>query len=224
MKVTRNTDGTVSAKCYRCGRWGKWRPQYHRARQLIGSGVESKEAIKKLVTLPSDLTLDINEWSVQARVWVLRYITEEEQRLYNIRYSKEKDYLVLPIDKDNFSVRLFNIDNFKYISNYVNSNIYKYNYKDNKIVIVEDLLSFIKVSRYYSCLCIFGTTLTQAHINRIIEDHSDFVIFLDNDNLTVQTKQREMRNRLELFGKCRIIKHDKDPKACTELELKELIK
>jgi hypothetical protein len=222
MRITRDTDGTVRSKCYRCGEWGIWSPQFKAANKVLNRFKTNEEAVREF-KLPTDLSSDTSKWSVEARVFILRAITEEEVKMYGIMYSPTKDILLLPIDKDNFYVRLFSNPVMKYISVCKTKDVYKYTNKGSKIVIVEDYLSFIKVSRHYSCLCIFGTTLTPVHTSIIMNSHKDVVIFLDNDNETVRRKQREMHDSLSLLGKCRIIKHDKDPKYCTDEELKRII-
>ena len=223
MKIVRHDDDSVYAVCYRCGEWGKYTPDFAVARAHLNRDVK-KEMTSQGYKLPTDLTSKVSEWSMEARVWILRAITQEEVEVYGIMYSPSKDILVLPIDKDNYYVRLFSNPLYKYISNCKTKNIYKYTNKTSKVVIVEDYLSYIKISRYYSCLCIFGTNLYDNHIATLIANHSNFVIFLDNDNETVRKKQREMHDTLSMMGTCRTIKHDKDPKYCTEKELKELIR
>jgi hypothetical protein len=46
------------------------------------------------------------------------------------------------------------------------------------------------------------------------------LIWLDNDNATVKIHQAKIKQRLDLFGECVIIKSPKNPKAYTDEEIK----
>jgi DNA primase len=98
--------------------------------------------------------------------------------------------------------------------------------KDNptRIIIVEDHLSFLKVSeaKVGGVICVFGTEMTEGTLN-LIKHNDEFLIWFDNDNSTVKQKQAKLKKRLEVFGKAVIIKTSKDPKKHTIEEIKDIV-
>jgi hypothetical protein len=92
------------------------------------------------------------------------------------------------------------------------------------VTVVEDALSFIRISRLTSCVCLFGTSMSDRVLNMVRDNHTQYNIWLDNDNRQVKIKQLNLKNKLELFGNVRMIKTDKDPKLHTDTELKEVLR
>lgn len=221
MVVRRYEDGGVSAYCYRCGKKGSHTVAYSRTRKAVAK-YATHPVVKQRFHVPSDATQDMNQWPVELRVWVLRSITEEDAKEYGIVYSESRSMLILPIDNDNFICRLYNKES-KYISYLLNKE-YIYNNIDKDIlIIVEDYLSYIKLSKKYATLCLLGTTLKDSALLDVAGKHKEYVVFLDNDNTIVKQKQTAISKRLRMFGKVRVIKHTTDPKNCSYDELKELI-
>ena len=93
------------------------------------------------------------------------------------------------------------------------------------LVLVEDLLSAIRVSNYgYDCLPLWGTNLSNKQLARILHPWTEYAIILDNDNPTVRRRQRDIKARLNAHGKVAyIVKTDKDPKYCSQEQLGELL-
>jgi len=56
-----------------------------------------------------------------------------------------------------------------------------------------------------------------------VSGYEEYVIFLDDDNADVRRQELILKNRLDVFGKARIIHTDKDPKEYTDQELKEIL-
>jgi len=223
MVVRRYEDGGVSAYCYRCGGKGSYSPKFRRTKRAVAKSATHK-VVKRGFHIPKDATPDITQWPRDLRVWVLSSLTEDEARVWGFVYSPSLDQLIMPLDKENFICRLSNYREYKYISYINNIEYILYNNKESdKIVLVEDYLSYIKLSRYYSVCCLLGTTLTDKALLAITKEHNNFVVFLDNDNALVKRKQTAIRNRLKLFGSVKVVKHTRDPKHCTYEELQEII-
>lgn len=222
MIVSRAEDGSVSAQCFRCGRWGRWTPEFHRTKTAIAK-IATSTTVKERFHLPSDVEYDITKWPRSLRVWVSMAISDAEARHYRFGYSACKDALIMPIDCDNFILRINNHTYNKYLSYIINNNIYKYTYKNNTLVIVEDYLSFIKMSRWFSCLCLFGTSMNNKALLEVTSKHNEFVLFLDNDNSIVKKKQSAIAKRLRMFGGVKVVKSDKDPKHLSKEEAQELV-
>jgi hypothetical protein len=85
------------------------------------------------------------------------------------------------------------------------------------IVIVEDMFSAIKVGRHLPTIALLGAELKgMSFLTRF----DNYLIWLDNDNATVKVKQAKIKQRLDLFGECVIIKSPNDPKDYTDEEIK----
>lgn len=220
MTVRRHEDGSVSAFCYRCGRGGKWAPEYARTKRAKQGG-SGEVVVKHPLQIPEDITYDMNDWPLELRVWMLRSITEQEANEHHFVYSEQMGGVIMPIDNNNHVCRMIKGNN-KYLS-YLTDKEYIYNNKGGRLVIVEDYLSYIKVGRVGSVLCLLGTKLKDSALLAIAGRHKEFVVFLDNDNNIVKQKQTAIAKRLRMFGKVRVVKHHTDPKNCSEEEIIELI-
>jgi len=88
-------------------------------------------------------------------------------------------------------------------------------------VIVEDLISALKISTITPSFCLFGTTLKQEHEIQLAKDFSDIIIWLDYDKYkkAIETS-RLIRN---LGVRCWVATTPKDPKYYNYEEIKQHI-
>lgn len=97
----------------------------------------------------------------------------------------------------------------------------------SRVVIVEDALSAIKVSRVPGCrgVAILGASLTEHQATRIAGLAEEYVVFLDNDNRIVQKNQKKAQKMMEPFSKSvvKLVRSNRDPKEHTTAELRELL-
>jgi hypothetical protein len=91
------------------------------------------------------------------------------------------------------------------------------------VVLVEDFLSAAKCRRVVSSAALFGTSVRDGLLARLVGNHDKFLIFLDNDNAQVKSAARKIKKRLQIFGECAIIEAYKDPKDHTTEELERLL-
>lgn len=95
-------------------------------------------------------------------------------------------------------------------------------------VIVEDILSAVRVAKFAKSVAILSSTPSDkvlARICKIAKDTRKIVIFLDDDNLTVKKHQLQLMLRLQQSGNyVRMITGvGKDPKECSDEELRKLL-
>jgi hypothetical protein len=236
LYITRQQDGlTILAYCHHCGKRG-----YYNERQKanITTLTQRKLALDKdnnyNYTLPKDLEKDVNKWPKDARVWIVKYgITDKEVGDYGIGYSDRMGGVVLPVyDSDGlalFTTRLFTASpsNPKYytVGNRPHAVWYCSNSTNSDaVVVVEDVLSAIKCSRYISSCAILNTHLSDSGVALLTKRHKEFIVFLDDDNAEVKRKQLEIQRRLSVFGNTHIIHSmGKDPKEHSDNELKALL-
>jgi len=236
LRIVRKEDGSITARCFRCGQWGKWSSNYtKRERKLkrlqeLFNPPDTKTSARTVLHMPKAVTFDPRQFSLHALKWLNRYeIQHSEIIAHKIGFHKKFNRVVLPVYEEEelkfYQYRKLVADNYpKYVSN--KSKIWdlqgKYIQKHPEyIVIVEDLLSAIKCGRVVSAFALLGTNLSDK-AELLIADYENIFIYLDNDSSQVKRIQSVLKNNLEIYGgNIRIIKHTKDPK---ELNTQELIK
>lgn len=95
--------------------------------------------------------------------------------------------------------------------------------KLKKIVVVEDVVSAIAVSRVCGALPLFGSHLSGDWMAKLARcsDVDEFVIWLDHDKYEDAIK---FSNKMKLLGvNCTVRQTHKDPKAHTTLEIKAIL-
>lgn len=235
LAIRRHSDGRITAKCFRCGKSGSYskalagRSLIKKRAEAYGSGGVSTG---RGFVLPKDLNGRPSTWPTKAQVWPYRFgITERELIRYNIGWSEFLGRVVIPVylrgDLVGYQSRKIDPHDTmpKYLSSWRDSTrcgVYTYQ-PTQHIVITEDVLSSIKVGRHCASYALMGTSINDTGLNLLTKRHSEYIIYLDNDNHIVKKKQRELSNRLKLFGSVRIIKQDKDPKELTDKELLECL-
>lgn len=236
LVIERNTDGTISAKCFRCGRYGRYSESFYSNSAAKKEAVHAASRTRhSYVTLPSDGSTELSEWrDSRARIRILRYgLTAKEIKDNGIVYSDKLRGIVFPCSDSSgmvgYQVRTFDEELPKYYTKTIDPDRmvwYRRNTSNsNACVLVEDVLSGIKTSRHLSTACLLGTELNAGTLARILEEgHREFIIYLDDDNPIVRAKQRVLKNKLELYGTVRII-HNRgvDPKELSNKELVEIL-
>ena len=91
-----------------------------------------------------------------------------------------------------------------------------------EVVLVEDLISAHKISHIASALCLFGTNIHDEAIKELKALKRPVTLWLDDDQYTLLPKKI---NRLQslLDYPVRYIRTDKDPKAYSLSEIKEIL-
>ncbi|WLJ70796.1 DNA primase [Vibrio phage MJW] len=227
--VTHVENGVYVGYCHHCGGKGVYREKFARVKsKLAGS---SPKKIHRDYKLPRTITTNMSEWSSKAKVWLWKaMLTDDEIKDRGFCYDTESGRVLLPIYFDGeyqgyLSRRVEDNDEAKYLA--MSKDREKFvlysNQGTSDCTVVEDALSFIRISRHTSCVCLFGTSISDNVLNLIRGNHSKYNIWLDNDNRQVKIKQLQLKAKLELFGSVRMIKTDKDPKEHSDPELKEVL-
>jgi hypothetical protein len=231
--------GILTGYCHRCHRKGVWRGDQERVMPVKKEGRFVKNIsfndfdMDKPLELPPDLTVAWSEWPVAARLFMRRaHLTETDSDIHNIGWSPSLGKVVMPLYDEEEDVNkrrllgyqlrrvLDNDKSPKYLTRKVVKNYYKHFRKtEDFCCIVEDYLSGIRVSKFVSSLCLFGTTITPAMMIELAQ-YKTIVIFLDNDNNIVRKQQEVMKKDLEMVcDKIIIMRSDKQPKEYTDNDL-----
>jgi len=214
---------------------------------------EAKDSSGALA-LPKDIEFNINKWPVDARVWPMKYgITEDELNANRVGYSERSGGIVLPtFDAKGilsaFSVR-FDKNGIERFKKYTGRSPAKYRtYRAKNVtgfnrlfvadkahgtsiigsklvaVLVEDVLSAIKVSRIAEGIALQGTGIDDEAVFTLAKKYDIIFIWLDNDNNQVKKSQSKLIKRLQLYNRnINIIYTDRDPKEFTTKEIENIL-
>lgn len=195
------------AHCYSCG--------YHRG----PDGTSILRALKHQqgeINLPSDCDPYIPS---EPQAWLNKYtLTAPEMRQNRIVWSEKKQSLIFPLHLGGklelYQARYFGDDpnhpKWKTVGNKTLLYVPDRHPKDKRLVLVEDLISAIKVSRITNAAPLFGTSLSELLIALIREQYKEVITWFDPD---AQLKAVKASLALAECGlKTRTIFSDKDPK------------
>ena len=90
--------------------------------------------------------------------------------------------------------------------------------RDHTVVVVEDLVSALKASRYYNACAINGTHISDAILGELVSQSTDVVICFDKD---ATQKAYDYAERFQVYGNFRTVPLSKDVKNMNSDELKE---
>lgn len=206
-------------------------------RTISSNGAEQRTDEVRRIRLPSDVSQSKDSRGLSiipptGLAWLYKYeILDEEIKQYNICYSESYKRLILPVyDASGLiywqgrNLGKVTKENPKYLNirqsgaKNVYFKIHRHNsVQSDTLVIVEDILSAIKVGRYYNSLALLGSYFP-LDILKEFSDYKKVFIYLDSDKWKESIKAAKRFN--QLTGKQFIVKyHEKDPKALSDKEL-----
>ena len=209
------------------------------------------------VEIPEDLLLNPNNFHLDALEWLYgAHLTNRQIIDQNIGYCPSHHQVFVPALWADYKGRdktvmwytmrsLSKYTKYKYKS-YGNCAGYLIHYRDfpesNRVVLVEDHLSAIRLRRHSNVLALSGTSLLKPDAKFVCERYNEVVFWLDPDqpgidalykNLAILQKASESQaiNSLFLYDKCTDIRFSKidyteitqDPKKYTDFELHEIL-
>lgn len=240
LKITRTEDDRLYAKCYRCGGWGR------DGGNLAGVGAFARHVhapkvkIPNEVKLPGDFTNEIRDMPVAVRSKLHQCkVGQNLVNQYGIGWSPRWERLIFPVYHGSelaaFQARYFGTDPeaSKYITRYKDSGALWQLFKsrnaplaEDMVVIVEDMLSAVRVAEMNDCVCLYGTELSDEILVRLATNgFKRGVIWLDWDNHTVRKKGVNISDRLTMVGiRGTIMVDTTDPKHFTYSEIENILK
>lgn len=212
MKVCREEDGRVWAKCYRCGGYGSYTEGLSKYSSVAKTKFTKKTKEVKHLTLPSDSVQDLYKFPVQARADYNKYnITQADIITYGIVYSAYFDRVIIPVyiegELEGWQGRYYGSDTTqpKYITRYKTSgDLFQILKARGKLfegcVVVEDMLSAIRCAKWADTVALLGNHMSDKCFDLATNVFDNYLIFLDNDNRQVKLKQVELYDRLTSVG------------------------
>ncbi len=214
--------GNGTAKCFSCG----YRPRdsVEATLQRLKSSHENEK--KNWVSLPADYNHYIPP---KALVWLQKYgITDKEMRKHRIGYSEEKSLLVFPVFFDAellmWQGRYFGEDqDFRKWTTHGSKDVFYLpeEWEDDTIVVVEDIVSAIKVSRIINCTCLFGSAMPDRLLRRTQALFKRAKVWLDPDK-----KKESIEMAMAMIERgipTTVVLTDRDPKEYPTADLREII-
>ena len=232
MIIERKDDGDISAYCFRCDRRGYSMGSKSKISRIkIGeprdtSTTPMREPNRNEVSPRSlQLVQELHQWDTEGIAWLYKYgFTDREIANAGVTFSRRyrrvcfkvgDTYLLRKVHKhDQIKCKWLMLGDKKPLACWNNN---------SPLVLVEDYLSYLTVCRAgHSALCLFGTHL-QTYMYKVLDYFDTYIVWLDDDNIQVKLKQVKLRNKLAKYGKCDILKTDKDPKEYSSEQIQEFI-
>jgi len=194
--------------------------------RLIKGDVKSLRARLNYRSNSQEIAEEIQDISVvkdippPAMRWLYSYgISRSEIDLYIPGYNLDRDLLILYKDTNYWQARSFQGHKTKYLSMGIKPLI-KYG-DSNKVVLVEDILSALKLGRVLCGRPLLGTSIPKLLVP-ILKGYSTVYVWLDRDKATLAIQHKRYLQELGINAK--VIISPKDPKEYTTEELKEWLK
>ncbi len=235
----KRTHDAVLAYCHNCGGHG-----------IVGIGKNTTRAIRDLLieheaaqrnehgelVLPDDIDLIPERWPTEAQAWVFQYgINGAEAAEYSLGYSQSWGRVILPVYEGGKLVfwqgrAVHKGQDPKYISAKTHPKVMFYAMKQGKggspaMMLVEDMLSAIKMSRFSDTIAFLGTSPDFDCLTERLQGYTKVGIFLDPDRAG-HTKAIDLERRLSLVyrGKVsRICSHVHQPKEMDNSALAAIV-
>ena len=181
--------------------------------------------------LPEDATKQIAFPGMQ---WLSQYeITRDEIKEFGLLWSPSRKWLLFPVYSGNdillmYQARTFT-DNFpKYLTfgqpeKTVNILHQKKDYDDEgNVVVVEDIISAIKVGRTFSAMPLYGSFLSQEKLNKLMYSRvTNLIFWLDYDK---HRDSLQLAQKTKAYGfQTSLLVTAKDPKEYNDSEICDFI-
>lgn len=236
MIVTRKSDGTVNAHCFRCGAWGLHLPSsYRRSVAEIRGGIGRCDEAASHRTVrgkpESGGAAGYRACPIVVRAWLAEAHITGEAETRGFEWFDKDNHLYIPVLKSDVLVgwarRSFNpkdyrpvmlVESSKFFAHYAST-------EAGTVVLCEDVLSAYRCFRdtMHDSIALMGTEIKDSIIQTVMEKgYHTAIVFLDGDNPTVRMKARKIAKRLP-FLNTRIIEDGRDPKRHSPGELSCLL-
>lgn len=203
--LARYTNG--SAHCFSCRYW-----------EPPTGYIPKSEKAKEIVAPPNDLCSHFNGDNLR---WLKKYLTDFEI-MDHFKYSPSMKRHVYKY-ADYWEAR--SVDPAHVKDKCISHGVKPYNLlgKGDTIVVVEDIVSAIKVSRVARSLPLFGAYLSPDFMVRLVKERpKQIVIWLDEDKWDSAMQYAAKINTLAPIA--RAVKTRYDPKDHTDFGIKEVLK
>lgn len=230
-KVINHNQQGYSYFCFRCDDKdfvGKGKQTLEELAELKRLNEEAANTVYK-IELPPDFTKDI---PLIGRLWLYQAgVTESLWKQYGFGWSEKMQRVVMPVYKGDklvwFQARAVHAGQKpKYINPTGDRSNLIYWTGDttdkSEIVVVEDILSAIRVGNTKTACSLLGTKITTRQAG-LLGDYARVTTWLDNDEAGIKGAYT-VRRLVGMVTEVRNIRTDSDPKTYTNSEISEILK
>lgn len=177
--------------------------------------------------LPEDVSTYIPEVPY---LWLSAWLSDKEILKHRIGWSQSREAIVFPVFDPEGNLLMWqsryfgdNKDYPKYLTKGYKGDILHVlgGHDSGRVVLVEDLISAIVVSRVENAMPVWGSSLPQPVLNRLAKTYPRLGIWLDSDKLREALKAVG-RAKL-VFDEVRVIHTPDDPKYYGPAEVKKIL-
>jgi len=240
--LTRQETGEVVGYCHHCGGRGVHKASYSEMRQLKPDKTYKGECAFQKWKVPRLDLWDSDERWQQVPFEDLPLLTRRWWFKSGLNVSEYEMAGIKMLDGNKFTIPLYCEGNLtglairpmkdtlpkwlmlgsKNVSPFTQTNP-----GNDTLILTEDYLSALRLSRYYSTLPLLGISLNDKVFSLITKWNKagrKVVIWLDNDSLQVKQNAKQIYKKLEQFVKCGIVLIEKEPKHFLhDHEMREVI-
>ena len=175
-----------------------------------------------------EITFKVDRFSKSAKVWLYSVgITDKLIKLYRLGYIPTLDRVYIPNYRDNtligYQMRSLNFyDKPKYLGKGPKMCYTSKGPETSEVVLVEDVLSCIRVGEHQSAISLQGTSLNDEGLGIVLSKFDSVKIWLDSDLAGVNGTKKLIK-QLCLFVPCSSMVTERDPKTYTHREIGEIL-
>lgn len=187
----------------------------------------SKSLVSRVRLVSNTINLNnLEEASLKNCPWLLQYhITSEYIKTFNICYDRYYNRIVFLFNnnKSAWSRSLNPKDKNKWLFLGEKSLYYIYTFWPiSDILLVEDIVSAIRISKYKNVLALGGTNFHSNNIQNHLLKAQKLIIWLDGD-VAGKLATEKIYRHYKSFKEIKIINTLKDPKCFTDTDIKQLL-
>ena len=177
--------------------------------------------------LPDDAECALLDGCSSGLLWLKKYgLTNGEISQHCIKWSKSQQQIIFPFYDDEWNVlawqaRNFSINSCKYMTAGSTDNVLPIlgltTHEEKDIILVEDMVSAIKVSRHYRAMPLLGSSASHRKLGRLCFYTDTVRFWLDADKLNMSIKMSKALSQMNI--KTSIIHTERDPKEYSDAEI-----
>lgn len=234
LYVKRTNDGLYIGYCHHCGQKGATKA----SGQWVDYSVDLSAVAPKKLELSRYGTMNPNatEWPAAPLAWLFQArMTYVRMQEHGIRYDEQLDRVALPIfDSEHrllaMQLRSFDDNQPKYLNVYREDAVkpvhcWLTNFPDDdRIYIVEDILSAIRISKFVNVGALLGTHLSDWAKNYLAEFYPYVAVWLDPDDAGIKACSKIARDLTPIItGYVQLLSTDKQPKELSDEEIRVMV-
>lgn len=235
MWVYRNPSGS-GCFCNKCGRKGFFKSGLRHLSEFKAVKATAEEELVSEVKLPEDYNQNIGQWHPDARLWLYKAdIRNYQIAKYSIGYSKKLHRVIIPVYAEDgtllmwqgrglnstqtkyYNVKGFGKNEIFFKSWVTKDKVHKHNLE--RVVVVEDALSVIKVGRTCQAVASLGTSMSMIQYN-YLSSFRDVVMWYDDDAGGLKGSEKAIK-KLAMLTNVSRIRTKEDPKKLSYDQIRE---